>query len=167
MQSITKKGLFYQYAVVFVLGIVAWPVQAWAGAVEMVTYFPTPYVRYNSLYDLTKLDIGSTFGKFELVVGKDGFYTPELNLNSGALRISEDVTTTTASFGKVAPVTVPTQEATFHDLYLGSVTDSTTNTPKPLVTLVMGSNAISQLTATGRSQLNVFDNKTLPSCIGA
>lgn len=53
-------------------GIFLCPLGSFAqGNIEMVTYFPVPYVAYNNIYVSEQFDVGTRRGAFSLVLGSD------------------------------------------------------------------------------------------------
>lgn len=150
MQIITKKG-WTCLGVLLAVGAVVVPAKAEeqqtpTNAVQMVTYFPVPYARYNNLYIgnssgsglRSKLDIGTvSANSFSLSTGSTdtacstssdySFVAGNVNLRT-ALIMAQDFQTTTATFGKTDQTEIP--DLQFNDLYFQGQNNQTFNTIK-------------------------------------
>ncbi len=139
MKILTKQG-FVKWGACLAVCATALPALAAdpTNAVQMVTYFPVPYARYNNIYPQYKLDIGTKSGSsFAVEAGKSGCADPTtsfkantVNLRnisgSPAMRVSQDFKTTTASFGDVDANTTPsTFGLSFKDFYLKGTSGQT------------------------------------------
>ncbi len=118
MQLITKKGLIRLCGIILTVGAGALPALA-TKAVEMVTYFPVPYVSYKNIGP-AKLDIGLLAGdtEFEVTIGSNIIFS-NVNVRGpvAILQLDSNFTSTAADFGK-DPDSDEKATLTFGDLYL-------------------------------------------------
>lgn len=122
-----------------------------ANAVQMVTYFPVPYAKYEQLNVTEKLDIGTAVTGFTLDVGK--FWVNTLNLYKGALQVGLNLQTETASFGNKDADGEGATAVQFKDVYLNQWKTGESTVPVELKGI------------TTSISLKVKD-KALPACAG-
>ncbi len=137
MQLFTHQGWFRRWGVCLAIGAGAvLPAMAAepTNSVQMVTYFPVPYARYNNLYIQKKLDIGTVNQPFEVITGTTlsgcadvSLKATNVNLRnisgSPALKVSQDFVTNEATFGNMDETGSAT--LSFKNLYLKGTGDMT------------------------------------------
>lgn len=173
MQKMTRKGFLIRLGSCLAVCAAVLPAMADepagpTNAIQMVTYFPVPYVQYANLQPQKKLDIGTLAGgSFELTTGSTDctdlvpFQAKNVNLhyltNDSVLKISQDFKTTTATFGKYSGnktgAEVPNIQ--FHNLYIKSWANPSGSTDF---------SAIDAKTLKASAGQIKFNGKTLPSC---